>query len=98
MGSPPRRMVLDNFNSRSDGLKCRRIWNSLLPHPRRLLQQIGEMFFPQCRVAGGAVPARVAARRDEHGAPVLHAPDLALEDSELAREVLREQRGAGSGR
>ena len=46
------------------------------------------MFFPQCRVAGGAVPARVAARRDEHGAPVLHALDLALEDSELRRVAL----------
>src|SRR5467141_4210808 len=32
--------------------------------------------------------ARVAARRDEQVAPVLHALDLALEDSELGRVAL----------
>src|SRR5712691_10723479 len=57
----------------------------LLHYTPGSLEQIREVLLPQRRVDRGAVPARVAARRDEQVAPVLHALDLALEDPELWR-------------
>src|SRR5258706_11895778 len=81
-------MVLDNSDSRFAGVKCRHIWNLLPPRQRRPLQQIRKVLLPQRRVAGSAVATRVAARRDEDVAPVLHALDFALENSELRRVAL----------
>src|SRR5438309_2551401 len=60
----------------------------LLPRSRRPLQQIRQMLLPQRCVAGGAMAARLAARRYQHVAPALHALDLALQDSELGRVAL----------
>src|SRR5437867_3098060 len=57
-------MVTDNSYFRFGGLNCRLIRNLPLPHPRRLLQQIGEVLLPQRRVAGGAEAApHVASTR-----------------------------------
>ena len=47
---------------------------------RRVFQQLGQQMFPEFRVAGGTVAARLGRRRDQVEASVLHALDLALHD------------------
>src|SRR5207244_7777125 len=55
---------------------------------RRGLQQLAELLLPPLRLAGGAVPSGLGAPGNQEEAPVLHAPDLALEHAELWRIAL----------